>query len=107
MALISVRSDVITPPVVKVFTTFAAQQNLHVATGSAALAAAPANINHLPAKIFVQAAAADVLEFIDTLGNTCSMTFVRAFDGALPFTFAALTANTTVDAVTVAWNVEP
>ena len=107
MALITVRSDLHPPGVSKNFTTFAAAQVLHIETGKTATAAAPAGINHLPSSIYVKAAAADVLEYKDVLGNTVSLTFVRAFDGTLPFVFSELTANCTVDSVTVAWHVEP
>jgi hypothetical protein len=104
MGLVSKRTDRNAPAITKTFTTFAAAQVLHEATGSTATGAAPAGINHLPSSIYVKAAAADVLEYIDALGVTNSLTFVRAFDGTLPFVFASLTTNTTVDSVTVAWH---
>ena len=107
MALVPARSDLYTPSVVKVFTTFATTQTLHEAVGASATGAAPAAINHMPARLFVGAAAADVLAGTDAFGNAVSITFVRAFDGALPFVLAALASSTTVDHVTVAWNPEP
>lgn len=104
MGLRSARSDLFTPAITKTFTSFAAALVLHEATGTTATGAAPAGINHLPATIFVKAAAADVLEYLDALGVTNTVTFVRAFDGTLPFTCAAITTNTTVDSVTAAWH---
>ncbi len=107
MALTAPRSDLYAPCISKTFTTFSAVQTLHVEPTKLSTGAAPAGINHLPSSIFVKAAAADVLEFTDALGVTNTLTFVRAFDGTLPFTCAALTANTTVDSVTASWNPEP
>lgn len=102
------RTDQVPPGYsVKTFTSFAAAQVLHEDSAHLATGAAPTGVRHLPSSIYVQAAAGDVLEFIDQLGNTSSMTFVRAFDGTLPFIFAALTTNTTVDAVTCAWHPHP
>lgn len=101
------RSDQIAPAISKTFTSFAAAQVLHEDAAHLATGAAPTGIRHLPSSIYVQAAAGDVLEFIDQLGNTVAITYVRAFDGTLPFVFASLTTNTTVDAVTASWHVHP
>lgn len=109
MGLVSVRSDQYAPCLTKTFSTaassFAAKLTLHEATGKTATGAAPAGINHLPASIFVEAEAADVLAWKDAFGVANVKTFTGAFVGTLPFTIAEITeTTTTVVSVTVAWH---
>lgn len=71
-------------------------------------AGAPAaGINHLPSSLFVGAAAGQILEWTDALGNANSFTFVAAYTGPLPFTARSIGgAATTVGFITVSWHPE-
>lgn len=104
MALRSVRSDQFAPCITKTFVVadFASARVLH--EDALYGGDAPSGINHLPASIWVEAEALDVLSWKDAKGNTVAKTFTAAFIGTLPFTIAELTTSTTVVSVTVAWH---
>lgn len=97
MANRSDRDDLHAPPLMKSFTSFAAQKKLESSD-------APANAQHLPCQLTVQVGVANQhLDMTDGNGSAVVMTFPAV--GTFTFRMAPLTieTTTTVAGVTVFW----
>lgn len=103
MANATVRDDLMSPCYARAFAGgVAAILHLDDANGGDA----PVGINHLPAAIFVSAAATDDLVFVDASGTTVTYTFAADFAGYMRIAPKELTADNDAE-VLVLWNPEP